>query len=220
MINSDTFIFLDELKKSNNREWFNANKTRYTLIREDFISFLESILPYLAEIDPEIKGVDARKSVFRINRDIRFSNDKSPYKTTLAGVLIAGGRKNFSEHAGYYIHLESGKSIIAGGAYLPPANWINSIRKEISANSDEFRSLISTPRFKKYGTKMEGEQLKGAPRGYSKDNPDIDLLRYKSFLAVNSVTDKFVTGADFSEHFINVAKELKPFNDFLNYKSV
>ena len=217
MVNSDTFDFFIELKKNNNREWFAANRDRYTEIREDFISFLESVIPYLVEIDPEIKGVDTRKSVFRINRDIRFSNDKSPYKTAIAAALIGGGRKKFSERAGYYLHLEPGNSIIAGGAYLPPSNWIKSIRKEISTNSDEFREIIGSSGFKKYFKELEGDKLKGAPRGYDKDDPNVDLLRYKSFLAVNRINDKTVVENSFRDHFIKVSKELKPFNDFLNY---
>lgn len=217
-ISADTFKFLEELNNNNNREWFTSNKTRYARIREDFILFLESVYPHLCEFDPALKGIDVRKSVFRINRDVRFSNDKSPYKTSIAGVIIEGGRKKFSEQAGYYLHLEPGKSIIAGGAYLPPSEWINRIRKEISSDSESFRKILDQKHFVRYFGVLSGDKLKSAPRGYDKDHPDIDLLKFKSYMAVNELSDKEVLSPEFTDHFIDVARTLKPLNDFLNWK--
>jgi len=216
-LHPDTFRFLKEIKANNNKEWFHANKERYTDIRESFIGFLESVYPYLQEFDPELKGIDVRKSVFRVNRDIRFSHDKSPYKTSIAGVLIAGGRKKFSEYAGYYLHIEPGNSLIGGGAYLPPSQWLNKIRKEIAGDSIAFREILSSKDFVRYFGVLSGEKLKGAPRGYSKDHPDMDLLKYKSFLAVNEISEEEIMSETFADHFINVSKVLKSFNDFLNY---
>lgn len=215
-IHKDTFRFFRELSGNNNSEWFNTNKAWYTDIREAFIEFLEDVYPLLCEFDPGLMGIDIKNSVFRINRDVRFSYDKSPYKTSIAGVIIEGGRKKFSERAGYYLHLEPGNSIIAGGAYLPPSGWINRIRKEIASDSETFREIISNKDFIGYFGAMSGDKLKGAPRGYAKDHPDIDLLRYKSFLAVHELSEKQVLSADFSDHYIEVAKAMKPFNDFLN----
>lgn len=217
-IHPDTFSFLKELKKNNNKEWFHANKSRYSDIREGFIQFLESVYPHLCEFDPELKGIDPRKSVFRVNRDIRFSKDKSPYKSSLAGVIIAGGRKNFSEYSGYYLHIEPEHSLIAGGAYLPPSPWLKRIRKEIASDSESFREILEEKLFIRYFGVLSGEKLKGSPRGYEADHPAIDLLRYKSFTAVNEVSDMEVLSDSFGGHFINVSKTLKPFNDFLNYK--
>lgn len=217
-IHPDTFSFMKELKKNNNKEWFHAHKDRYTEIRESFIEFLESIYPYLQEFDPELKGIDVRKSVFRINRDIRFSKDKSPYKTSIAGVLIAGGKNKSSEHSGYYLHLEPEKSLIAGGAYMPVSPWLSRIRKEISSDSESFRTILESKSFIRYFGVLSGEKLKVAPRGYEKDHPDIDLLKYKSFTAVNEVSEEEVVSDSFAEHFITVSKVLKPFNDFLNYE--
>ena len=217
-LHSDTFSFFRELGENNNRDWFLDNKERYQLIRETFIQFLEYIYPYLCEFDPEIKGIDVRKSVFRINRDVRFSNDKSPYKTSLASVLIAGGRKNFSERAGYYLHIEPEKSIIAGGAYLPPSSWINRIRKEIDADPDTFRDIMGHKDFVKYFGSLSGDKLKVAPRGFERDNPNLDLLRYKSFLAVNEISDKEALSKEFAAHYIDVARAMKPLNDFLNWE--
>ena len=217
-IHPDTFSFLKELKKNNNKEWFHANKSRYSDIREGFIQFLESVYPHLCEFDPELKGIDPRKSVFRVNRDIRFSKDKSPYKSSIAGVIIAGGRKNFSEYSGYYLHIEPEHSLIAGGAYLPPSPWLKRIRKEIASDSESFREILEEKLFIRYFGVLSGEKLKGSPRCYEADHPAIDLLKYKSFTAVNEVSDMEVLSDSFGEHFINVSKTLKPFNDFLNYK--
>ncbi|MEE4115376.1 MAG: DUF2461 domain-containing protein [Marinilabiliaceae bacterium] len=217
-LHSDTIQFFRELGENNNRDWFLKNKARYQDIRESFIQFLDAVYPWLCEFDPAIKGIDVRKSVFRINRDVRFSNDKSPYKTSLAAVLIAGGRRNFSEKAGYYLHIEPGQSIIAGGAYLPPAAWINRIRKEIDADPEAFRRILERKDFVKYFGSLGGDRLKGAPRGYDRDNPNLDLLRYKSFLAVNEVSDEEVLSDKFAAHYIEVAKAMKPLNDFLNWE--
>lgn len=217
-LNNDTFNFLRELKENNKREWFEDNRSRYAAIREDFISFLEDVYPGICEFDPGMKGIDVRKSVFRINRDVRFSNDKSPYKTSLASVLIEGGRRNFSEKAGYYLHIEPGESIIAGGAYLPPGEWISRIRKEIASDSDSFRKIIEEKMFLRYFGTLTGDKLKGAPRGFAKDHPDIDLLRYKSYLAVHEISEQDALSKGFGKLFIDVAKAMKPLNDFLNWE--
>jgi uncharacterized protein (TIGR02453 family) len=215
-INTRTIDFLKDLKKNNNRVWFNDNKSTYIEIKEDFITFIERLLPGLAIIDPKLTGIEPRKTVFRINRDVRFSDDKSPYKSSIAAVLMAGGRKKFSERAGFYIHVEPGNSLIAGGAYLPPSGWISSIRKKISSDGNGFREIIGSQGFKRFFNEMDGDKLKGAPRGFTKDHPEIDLLRYKSFLAVNNLSDKDVLRSDLSEHFIKVSRELHPLNEFLN----
>lgn len=217
-IHKDTFRFLTQLSKNNNREWFNSNKEWYKEIREAFIAFLETAYPTLCEIDPDLAGIDIRKSVFRINRDVRFSKDKSPYKTSLAAIIIAGGRRNFSEKAGYYIHLEPGKSMIGGGAYFPPSAWLNRIRKEIASDSESFRKIISQKDFIRYFGVLTGEKLKSTPRGYAADHPDIDLLRYKSYLAVHELAKEDVLSEQFSRHYIDVVKAIKPLNDFLNWE--
>lgn len=215
-IDASTFIFFRDLGRNNNREWFNANRERYNIIRESFIKFLEGVYPGLLAFDPAIEGIDIRKSLFRINRDVRFSDDKSPYKTTIAAALISGGRKNFSEYAGYYLHIENGNSLIAGGAYMPPSGWLSAIRSKIDRESELFRSIISDPVFTGIFGSLEGEQLKGAPKGFTRDNPNIDLLRYKSYLVVRNLTETEVLSDRFGEIFLETSKAMKPLNDFLN----
>lgn len=215
-IHPSTYSFLKELGKNNSRDWFNQNKGRYSEIRERFIQFLESVYPEMIAIDPELEGIDLRKSVFRIHRDVRFSEDKSPYKTSVAASIIAGGRKNFSDYAGYYIHLEKGNSLVAGGAYMPPSPWISSIRAKISSESGRLDKIIAGDEFvRNFGT-LDGEKLKSAPRGYKMDNPDIELLRMKSYLAVRHFTEEEVLSDDFRDAFLECARAIKPLNDFVN----
>lgn len=215
-IHPGTFEFLKELMRNNNRDWFDKNRSRYIEIRERFIAFLEGVYPLLISLDPGIEGIDLRKTVFRINRDIRFSDDKSPYKNSIAAAVIAGGRKNFSEYAGYYLHLENGNCLIAGGAYMPPSPWISAIRSKIDSESSRFRSLISENAFVNNFGAIEGDRLKGAPRGFTADNPNIELLKYKSFLAVRNLSESEVLSEGFKDTFIESSRALKPFNDFLN----
>ena len=215
-INPDTFNFLRELSRNNNREWFTENKPRYQAIRSDFIAYMGRLVEGLGEIDESVKGIDVGRAVFRINRDVRFSNDKSPYKTAIAAAFMKGGKKNFSEYAGYYIHLENGRSLIAGGAYMPVGQWIKGIREKIQSESDRFRKIIYSKEFKEYFGTIEGEKLKSAPRGFRNDDPEIELLKMKSFLASRNFTEKEVLSPGFGEMFLNCARVLKPLNDFVN----
>jgi uncharacterized protein (TIGR02453 family) len=215
-IHPDTFKFLKDLNRNNNRDWFHANKERYSSIREGFIDFLNSIYPELKSIDPGIEGVDMRKTLFRINRDVRFSDNKSPYKTTLASVIIEGGKRNFSEQAGFYIHLENGNSLIAGGAYMPPSPWIGAIRAKIDKDPDSFRRIIENKNYKDTFGELEGDRLKGAPRGYKQDNPNIELLRFKSYMAVRQFSEQDVLSDKFGTYLLDTARAVKPLNDYIN----
>ncbi len=215
-LSKDTFRFLKDLKANNNRDWFKENKSRYDEIRNSFVLFTQEMITRISGFDPSVEGLDPKKCIMRIHRDIRFSKDKTPYNLHISGHIVGGGRKNEQGQAGYYVRLESGKTILAGGAYLPPSAWMTEIRKEIVENADELRAIISSASFKKYFGEMEGEQLKTAPRGYPKDHPEIGLLRYKSLLAVHNVTDKQALASDFSDHATDVFQALYPFDAFLN----
>jgi uncharacterized protein (TIGR02453 family) len=133
--------------------------------------------------------------------------------------LIAGGRKSEHSRAGYYIHLEPGKTILAGGAYLPPGPWVKNIRQEINYHAADLKKILGSKSFKEYFGEMQGEKLKTAPRDFPKDHPEIELLKHKSFLAVNNVEDKMATSNDFLEHCSKVFKALYPFDEFLNRAS-
>ncbi|MDO9339256.1 MAG: DUF2461 domain-containing protein [Bacteroidales bacterium] len=215
-IKKSTFEFLNILKDNNNREWFIKNRPLYTDARDNIESFVQAIINKIIDFEPIMKGLEAKSCFYRINRDIRFSNDKSPYKTHFGAFIVRGGKKNGDKFAGYYIHIEPGKSLIAGGAYMPPTPWLSAIREIINEEPVKLVKIINTKDFIKYFGKIEGEKLKKAPKGYHTDHPNIDLLRFKSYLVENEVNDEFVLSEKYFDHVLNVIKAMKPFNDFLN----
>jgi uncharacterized protein (TIGR02453 family) len=203
-INKITLEFLNSLKHNNNREWFLKNQSLYKAAKNNFESFVQDVINGITGFDPMIKGLEVKNCVYRINRDIRFSNDKTLYKSHLGAFI------------GYYFHVEPGNSMIAGGAYMPPSPWLNAIRENISDEPEKFLKIISEKNFIKYFGQIEGEKLKSAPKGYKADHPLIDHLKFKSFLVTSQVSDKDVLDAGFPGLVINVFKAMKPFNDFLS----
>lgn len=215
-INKTTLEFLNGLKYNNNREWFLENQSDYKEAKSNFESFVQQLINESIVFDPILKGLEAKNCTFRINRDIRFTNDKSPYKTNFGAFIVRGGKKNGDKYAGYYFHVEPGSSMIAGGAYVPPSPWLNAIREMISDDPQKFLKITGDKNFVKYFGKVDGERLKTAPKGYPSDHPYIELLKLKSYLALNEVGDKDVLKPDFSEYVINVFRAMKPLNDFLS----
>lgn len=215
-INKSTLDFLNGLKYNNNREWFLKNQSAYKEAKNNFESFVQEIINGISAFDQIIRGLEVKNCVYRINRDIRFSNDKTLYKSHLGAFIVRGGKKNGDKFAGYYFHIEPGKSMIAGGAYMPPSPWLNAIRENISDDPEEFLKIISEKNFIEYFGQIEGEKLKSAPKGYPSDHPHIDLLKFKSFLVTNDVPDKEVLAPDFLFHVVSVFKAMKPLNDFLS----
>jgi len=215
-IKKSTLDYLKAIGKNNNRDWFLKNKELYNEARGNFESFVQNLLNEITVFEPIMKGLEVKSCVYRFNRDIRFSNDKSPYKTHFGAFMVRGGKKNGDKLAGYYFHIEPGKSIIAGGAYMPPAPWLSAIREKIDYDPAEIREIIKDKEFIKYFGKIDGEKLKKAPKGYPTDHPDIELLKYKSYLVFNEVKDDFVVSNNLFNHTIKVFKAMKPLNDFLN----
>jgi uncharacterized protein (TIGR02453 family) len=216
-IKKSTLDFLTAIKSNNNRDWFLANRPQYLDAKDNFDSFVQQVINEIIHFDPILKGLEAKNCVYRFNRDIRFSNDKSPYKSHFGAFIVKGGKKNGDKFAGYYFHVEpDGKSILAGGAYMPPSPWLATIREKISESPDEFVKIINSKNFKKYFGKLDGEKLKSMPRGYAADHPQAELLKYKSYLIMNEVPDKMVISSDYFEHVIKVFEAMKPLNDFLN----
>jgi len=215
-IKKSTLDYLKAIGKNNNRDWFLKNKELYNDARGNFESFVQNLINEITVFEPVMKGLEVKSCVYRFNRDIRFSNDKSPYKTHFGAFMVRGGKKNGDKLAGYYFHIEPGKSIIAGGAYMPPAPWLSAIREKIDYDPAEIREIIKNKEFIKYFGKIDGEKLKKAPKGYPTDHPDIELLKFKSYLVFNEVKDDFVVNNDLFNHTIKVFKAMKPLNDFLN----
>ena len=216
-ISKNSLQFLKELKSNNNRDWFMANKPRYEDARKEFEVFIDALIEQISIFDPSIGHHTGKDCIFRIYRDVRFSKDKSPYKTHMGAHITSAAKKSeIHSRAGYYVHIGPGESMLAGGAYLPQGPWIKAIRQEISYHADELRGIINGKKFKEYFGEIEGEKLKKAPKGFEPDHPEIELLKYKSFLASSKVSDAKVTSKDFLAHSADVFKALFPFDQFLN----
>jgi uncharacterized protein (TIGR02453 family) len=215
-INNSTLEFLKGLKYNNNREWFLKNQSAYKDAKNNFESFVQEVINGITLFDPILKGLEVKNCVYRINRDIRFSNDKTLYKSHLGAFIVRGGKKNGDKFGGYYFHIEPGNSMIAGGAYMPPSPWLNAIRENISEEPEQFRKIISEKSFIKYFGQIEGEKLKSAPKGYKADHPMIDYLKFKSYLVTNEVPDDAVLQPGYINHVVSVFKAMKPFNEFLS----
>jgi uncharacterized protein (TIGR02453 family) len=215
-IKKTTLDFLNQIKLNNDRDWFIKNRSLYNDARGNFESFIQDVINQITDFEPMMKGLEVKSCIYRFNRDIRFSSDKSLYKTHFGAFIVKGGKKNGDKFAGYYIHVEPGKSMVAGGAYMPPVPWLSAIRENIDEKPESFLKLINNKEFIKYFGEITGEKLKKAPKGYPSDHPFIELLKFKSYLVVNDVTDKAVLSEHFFDHVISVSRAMKPLNDFLN----
>ncbi len=216
-IQQSTLDFLSDLKHHNEREWFNKNRKRYEDARTNYESFVQGIIDHIAEFDPIFRGLEVKSCTYRINRDTRFSNDKTIYKTHLGAFIVRGGKKNGDRFAGYYVHVEPGdNSMIAGGAYMPPMPWLSAIREKIDERGDELLKIIRQKEFIEYFGELEGEKLKSAPKGYPKDHPYIGLLKMKSFLVSKIITDRELTTKGCFDFIVRASRTMKPLNDFLN----
>jgi uncharacterized protein (TIGR02453 family) len=218
MITAKTFRFLSDLKKNNDRAWFLAHKEGYLEAKAEFHGAVEELIGRIAAFDPSVKGLEAGPCIFRINRDVRFSKDKSPYKTHF-GAHIGAFDKVSHAHAGYYLHLEPGNCFLGGGAYHPTPEWLKAIRGAIDRDGGELKRILASASFKKYFGKMEGEALKTAPQGYRPDHLYIGYLKHKSFLAVHRLKDKEMQAPDFAAHAGKVFRALQPFARFFNEAS-
>lgn len=207
--------FLTDLAQNNTREWMQDNKKVYQQAKKEFEELTNEVIDEVAAFDPNIEGLTPKDCVFRLNRDIRFSKNKSPYKLNFGASITKGGRR--SHWAGYYLQIQpNGESFMAGGCYMPASEHLAKIRQEIDYNADDFRKLLASEDFKKQFGTLVGEQVKTSPKGYKKDNPNIDLLRYKSFTMWHKVTDKQVLGKNYKKQIVEVFQAMKPINDFLN----
>lgn len=216
-IEQSTLDFLSDLKYHNEREWFLKNRKRYDDVKKNFESFVQAVIDRITEFDPILKGLEVKSCTYRINRDIRFSNDKTIYKTHLGAFIVRGGKKNGDRYAGYYVHVEPGNnSMIAGGAYIPPMPWLTAIREKIDEQGDTFVKIIQNKDFRAFFGEIEGEKLKSAPKGYARDNKYIEFLKMKSFLISKMIPDKDITGRECLDYIIRASRAMKPLNDFLS----
>ena len=209
--------FLADLAENNNREWFQANKSRYDDAHGTFLDFAARYLARLTEIDPSLEGLQPKDCVWRIYRDTRFSKDKRPYKEWF-GVFPAakGGKKSL--RGGYYMHFQPGCCMFAGGIWAPEPDLLKALRTEIEANYEEVEAIMANSQWQKYFGDFDTEwMLKKVPAGFDPDFVHADWLKRKAYTFSTPFTDKQVCAPDFLDRVIDVARAAKPMNDFLNY---
>jgi uncharacterized protein (TIGR02453 family) len=216
MLQSSTVKFLKELQKNNNKPWFDANRKAYEAAKADFSGFVQMIIDKHGKHDPSIAHLAAKDCTFRINRDVRFSKDKSPYKTNM-GAYTKDGKKSFS--AGYYFHMEPGGSFAGGGLYMPPPELLKNVRQEIDYNWKEFYKIINSKKFKAvFGDlSTEGDmKLSRPPKGYEADNPAIEYIKLKSWVGTQAFSDADLTSKDLVKKVTANFETLQPLIAFLN----
>ena len=204
-----TFDFLSKLSHNNNRDWFQANKSEYNASHEEMIAFADQLLEEMNKHDV-IETPNGKKSLFRIYRDVRFSKDKSPYKTHWAGSIRRAGD---DRRGGYYFHIGLEEIFIMGGFFGPNAQDLLHIRNQLAQDSDPLREVLSSKQFKTTFNELLGEQLKTAPKGFEKDHPDIDLLRYKQFMVKVNFTRDQANSLDFPKALSDSFKAMRSFFD-------
>lgn len=215
-IRPDLFQFLRELRENNNREWFQANKRRYeSQVKEPLLGFIAEFGTRLSGISPHYLA-DPRPvggSLFRIYRDVRFSKDKSPYKTA-AGLHFRHERGKDVHAPGFYLHLEPDGVFAGTGIWHPDTKTLGKIRDAIVADPSRWQRIVSDEAFRAVFT-LEGDSLKRAPKGYDPDHPLIEDLRRKDFIAATSFGEEEACASDFMDRFTEVCRRAGPFMEFL-----
>lgn len=218
MLQPATLQFLKDLQKHNNKPWFDENRHRYDAAKTDFLQFTDEVIKVFGKKDANIASLSARECIFRINRDIRFSKDKTPYKRNLAVSLNKGGKK--SVLAGYYFHLEPGNnSFIGGGVWQPMPADLQKVRQEIDYNLKDFQKILNAKNFKTiYGglSEEEGIALSRVPKGYEADNPAAEYLKLKSFITMTNISDKELTDKGLLKQTVQAFETIQPLINFLN----
>jgi len=206
--------FLENLSANNNKDWFHDNRKLYEESRDKILFITEILINEIRKFDPEIPVMNPKDCMFRIFRDVRFSNDKRPYKTNFGSFIASGGRKSLL--AGYYFHIEPDGSFAGGGLHMPPAEQLRAIRSHIAKNGHEFLEITQKESFKKVYPEMFEHKLKTAPKGFPKDHEFVDLLRYQSFVFSTNLKKEIITGDSFVDYLVNAFSELYDVNRFIN----
>ncbi len=204
--------FLKLLAKNNNREWFNKNKGRYLKEYESMIAFADDLLREMRKHD-NIETASGKDSLFRIYRDTRFSKDKTPYKTYWAGSFKRATKKL---RGGYYFQIESGGSLAAGGFFSPDTGNLLRIRQDIDLNYPDWKKMLSGKPILKTFDKLKGEKVATTPKGFSKDNPAIEILKHKQFYFERKFSDKEVMAPGFLKELNQTFKNLRPYFDYMS----
>ncbi len=214
MLSPEIYRFITDLSENNYREWFQENKTRYQQCKENLLHNLEIIIHEVGKFDKSILGNKPGDCIFRINRDIRFSNNKEPYKTNFGAFIAPGGRNKGK--AGYYVHIEPGNSFLAGGIYMPSSPVLKAIRKEIFENYTEFLAIVQDKEFIHQFGGITGDKLKTRPVGFPEDFEGLEYLKFKHYTVIKSCPESDFTSDHFIADTANAFCTLFPLNQFLN----
>lgn len=217
MLSEKSLQFLEDLKSNNNRDWFLDNKKRYEEFKKDYHHLIQGFLEILKPQDASLELLEVKNCTFRINRDIRFSKNKDPYKTHI-GIWMNSNKGN-NNGPGYYIHIEKGNTFIAGGMYGPENDDLRKIRKEIAFFYDDLETILGDAKFKKIYSGLnvtETNSLKNGPKDFEKDHPAIAFLKLKSFVSIHKLDDSEVTKPNFVKDTSAKLILLKPLLEFLN----
>jgi hypothetical protein len=217
MLKKTTISFLKDLGKNNNREWFMINKEKYESSKADFDQFIGRLIPQLAKVNPALSGLEVKDCIFRIYKDVRFSKDKTPYKTSFSAQFKEGGKK--SGKCGFYLQVDpigEWGSFMAGGFWMPEAPVLRKLRQEVEYNTSDFKKIINSSAFKKYYGALEEHKLKKAPKGVDPMHPDIELLKYTSYVATHQMKITEFTTDSLIKECVAGYKVILPFLTFLN----
>lgn len=212
MIEKSTFTFLKNLKKNNDRDWFNENKEKYTAAQQNVLEFVTEILAEMSKFDDNFAKLDPKKTLFRIYRDTRFSKDKSPYKTNFGASINGIGKKDGG--AGYYLHISPGECFVAAGVYMCDPKKLKELRKEISVNAEEFNSVIQHKNFRNF--EFNNEKLSRVPQGFEKDDPMAEYLKMKHLVVSQNIKDEDLMKPESVKLVAENFKKMSKFVDFLN----
>lgn len=209
-----TINFLKKLKKNNNTEWMHSHKDEYLAAKKEFEFLVQEIIAHIGEWDSRLPFMEPKNCTFRINRDIRFSDDKSPYKDNFGAFFAYGGKK--SGLPGYYFHVSPKECFVAGGLWMPEADKLLKVRRHIADSGEALEVVLKDKNFKKTFKSLSDESaLKRPPKGFSPDDPNIEFIKLKSFVVVKNLSVEEILkpglGKLVDKHF----KQMKPLNDFL-----
>jgi len=208
MIPKSTLTFLKNLAKNNNKAWFDLHRQEYLDAKSNFEELVQQLIVKISAFE-DLGLLTPKDCLFRINRDVRFSYDKSPYKKNLSAAIAKGGKKNI--FGSFYLHIQPGESFLAGGIYNPDTKTLNKFRDYILDHPKKFLSTIENPAFQKYFGPLQGESLITIPRGYSKDLPLQQFLKMKSLIAIHHFSDQTLTSKHLQAEIIKGCKILAPY---------
>jgi uncharacterized protein (TIGR02453 family) len=209
------YAFLTNIAIHNDRTWFVEHRDEYDRARMIFEDMAQQLINRLSVIDTSLAHLTVRDCTYRFYRDTRFSEDKSPYKQHFGTYIAAHGKKAF--HGGYYLHIQPGECMIAGGAYCLPSNILKAVRQSIVDETEEFRGIVEDPEFKRLFPIIGMDRLKTLPVGFPRDYPYPEYLRPKDYSIATSIGDDFLRQDDWLEQTVAVFRKMKPFIDFVNY---